>query len=77
MEFSIFKKTNTLVATYNVIKENIYNNNFSTNEFSDSISQTITYGLFIVRLNNKNNEKIDFYNIKKFIPSNFSLIRDI
>ncbi|WP_215539779.1 hypothetical protein [Borreliella bavariensis] len=27
--------------------------------------------------NNKNNEKIDFYNIKKFIPSNFSLIRDI
>ncbi|WP_373588959.1 type ISP restriction/modification enzyme [Borreliella afzelii] len=71
------EKTNTLVATYNVIKENIYNNNFSTKEFSDSISQTITYGLFIARLNNKNNKKIDFYNIKKFIPSNFSLIRDI
>ncbi|AHH11707.1 N-6 DNA methylase (plasmid) [Borrelia coriaceae] len=72
-----FNKINTLVATYNVLKENIYSSNFTINEFSDSISQTITYGLFIARLNNKNSEKIDFYNIKKFIPSNFSLIRDI
>ncbi|WP_418885336.1 hypothetical protein [Borreliella carolinensis] len=39
------------------LRKNIYNNNFSTNEFSGSISQTIAYELFIVRLNNKNNEK--------------------
>lgn len=78
LELSIFsKKTNTLVSTYNVLKENIYSNNFSINEFSDSIAQTITYGVFIARLNNKENIKISFNNIKEFIPSNFSLIRDI
>ncbi|WP_210380105.1 hypothetical protein, partial [Borreliella garinii] len=49
----------------------------SISEFSDSLAQTITYGLFIARLNNKSNTEIDFSNIESFIPTNFSLIQNI
>ncbi|AHH11428.1 N-6 DNA methylase (plasmid) [Borrelia coriaceae] len=71
------KKQSTLVGTYNIIKENIYNNELKVNEFADSIAQTITYGFFLAKLNNTNNLIIDFDNIKKFIPNNFTLIQDI
>ncbi|AHH11350.1 hypothetical protein [Borrelia coriaceae] len=71
------KKQSTLVGTYNIIKENIYNNELKANEFADSIAQTITYGFFLAKLNNTNNLRIDFDNIKKFIPNNFALIQDI
>ncbi|UPA14311.1 type ISP restriction/modification enzyme [Borrelia turicatae] len=71
------KKQNTLVGTYSIIKENIYNNELKVSEFADSIAQTITYGFFLAKLNNKSNLRIDFDNIKKFIPNNFALIQDI
>ncbi|WP_210753508.1 N-6 DNA methylase, partial [Borreliella valaisiana] len=68
---------NTLVSTCRILKESVYSNDFSISEFSDSIAQTITYGLFIARLNNKSNTEIDFSNIESFIPTNFSLIQNI
>ncbi|WP_330730598.1 type ISP restriction/modification enzyme [Borrelia turicatae] len=71
------KKQNILVETYNIIKENIYNNDLKVGEFADSIAQTITYGFFLAKLNNTSNLRIDFDNIKKFIPNNFALIQDI
>ncbi|WP_434757515.1 hypothetical protein bpuCAU1_001398 (plasmid) [Borrelia puertoricensis] len=71
------KKQNILVKTYNIIKENIYNNDLKVGEFADSIAQTITYGFFLAKLNNTSNLRIDFDNIKKFIPNNFALIQDL
>lgn len=71
------KKQNTLVGTYSIIKGNIYNNELKVSEFADSIAQTITYGFFLAKLNNTSNSRIDFDNIKKFIPNNFALIQDI
>ncbi|MGI0439575.1 type ISP restriction/modification enzyme [Helicobacter himalayensis] len=43
-------------------------------DFSDNFAQTLTYSLFLARLNNSSKE-IDLYNAKKFIPKSFPLIR--
>ncbi|MGX2972778.1 DUF559 domain-containing protein [Helicobacter sp. T3_23-1059] len=49
--------------------------------FCDSFAQTLTYALFLARLNNSTepnatrSETIDLYNAKKFIPKSFPLIR--
>ena len=43
--------------------------------FCDSFAQTLTYALFLARLNDENGETIDLYNAKKFIPKSFPLIR--
>ncbi|MGX3044484.1 type ISP restriction/modification enzyme [Helicobacter sp. T3_23-1056] len=49
--------------------------------FCDSFAQTLTYALFLARLNNSTEpnatqgEFIDLYNAKKFIPKSFPLIR--
>ncbi|WP_210362447.1 type ISP restriction/modification enzyme [Borreliella garinii] len=68
---------NVLVSTCRILKKSIYSDDFSISEFSDSIAQTITYGLFIARLNSKENIEINFQNIENFIPTNFSLIQNI
>ncbi|WP_258864419.1 type ISP restriction/modification enzyme [Helicobacter sp. MIT 01-3238] len=43
--------------------------------FCDSFAQTLTYALFLARLNDEKGEIIDLYNVKKFIPKSFPLIR--
>ena len=43
--------------------------------FCDSFAQTLTYALFLARLNDEKGEMIDLYNVKKFIPKSFQLIR--
>ncbi|MGX3010592.1 type ISP restriction/modification enzyme [Helicobacter sp. 23-1044] len=43
--------------------------------FCDSFAQTLTYALFLARLNDSQGESIDLYNAKKFIPKSFPLIR--
>ncbi|WP_210379193.1 hypothetical protein, partial [Borreliella garinii] len=48
-----FKKPNILTTTYETLIKAIYRKGFDISEFSDSIAQTITYGLFIAYLNNK------------------------
>lgn len=68
---------NVLVSTCRILKKSIYSDDFNISEFSDSIAQTITYGLFIARLNSKENIEINFKNIENFIPTNFSLIQNI
>ncbi|BDU62560.1 DNA methyltransferase [Candidatus Borrelia fainii] len=69
---------NSLVSSYQFIKTELYCDTLNTSEFSDSISQTITIGLFLSKLNDPNDAVfIDFDNIKKFIPNNFSLITSI
>ncbi|WP_445435750.1 N-6 DNA methylase [Candidatus Borreliella tachyglossi] len=77
LNLNIGLKSNTLVATYNILKESIYNNELGVSEFADSLAQTITYGFFISKLNNKSDSKITFNNIKEGIPNNFALLQDI
>ncbi|UGQ16653.1 type ISP restriction/modification enzyme [Borrelia sp. RT5S] len=78
LDFNLkLKNKNTLTSTYDLLNESIYNGALKVNEFSDSIAQTITYGLFLAKLNNRSDTSIDFYNIGNLIPSNFGLIQDI
>ena len=43
--------------------------------FADNFAQTLTYSLFLARLNNTTNEKINLDNAYNFIPESFPLIR--
>ncbi len=45
-------------------------------EFADTFAQNLVYGLFLAKLN-ANKNSINLYNAKKYIPSSFSLIREL
>ncbi len=66
---------NPQIATlYQSFKDILYKDlDFPT--FCDSFAQTLTYALFLARLNDERGEIIDLYNVKKFIPKSFPLIR--
>ncbi len=59
---------------YNIFKNTIYSQ-IKFDEFCDNFAQTLTYSLFLAKLNS--DSKIDLYNVSKFIPKSFSLIRAI
>lgn len=68
-------KTNRKINTlYKAFKDILYKN-LEFEEFCDNFAQTLTYALFLARLNDNKGEKIDLYNVKKFIPNSFPLIR--
>lgn len=59
---------------FNAFKESLYKDlEFIT--FADSFAQTLTYSLFLARLNNNTNETITLDNAYNFIPKSFSLIQ--
>nr|WP_233705423.1 type ISP restriction/modification enzyme [Helicobacter cinaedi] len=59
---------------FNAFKESLYKDlDFIT--FADSFAQTLTYSLFLARLNNNANETITLDNAYNFIPKSFSLIQ--
>ena len=58
---------------YDTFKNTIYSK-IDYADFCDNFAQTLTYSLFLARLN-ANGEKIDLYNLTKFIPKSFPLIR--
>ena len=59
---------------FNAFKESLYKDlEFIT--FADSFAQTLTYSLFLARLNNNANETITLDNAYNFIPKSFSLIQ--
>ncbi len=63
-----------ITSLYETFKEQLYKElNFT--EFADSLAQTLTYSLFLARLNNTSGKEIDLYNAKAFIPKSFPLIR--
>lgn len=70
-EMKTNRKINTL---YKAFKDILYKN-LEFEEFCDNFAQTLTYALFLARLNDNKGEKIDLYNVKKFIPNSFPLIR--
>lgn len=66
---------NPQIATlYQSFKDILYKD-LDFEAFCDSFAQTLTYALFLARLNDERGEKIDLYNVKKFIPKSFPLIR--
>lgn len=66
------KNNNHIERLYNIFKTTIYSQ-IDFADFCDNFAQTLTYSLFLARLNT--NEKIDLYNVTKFIPKSFPLIR--
>ena len=71
----IEKQSNTHIqGLFNAFKESLYKElEFIT--FADSFAQTLTYSLFLAKLNNNTNEKITLDNAYNFIPKSFSLIQ--
>ncbi|EPH6478970.1 type ISP restriction/modification enzyme [Campylobacter jejuni] len=66
----------TLISLFNTFKETLYKE-LSYEEFCDSFAQTLTYSLFLAKLNNDTAKEIDLNNAKKFIPKSFPLIRSV
>lgn len=63
-----------ITSLYETFKEQLYKE-LDFTEFADSFAQTLTYSLFLARLNNTSGKEIDLYNAKAFIPKSFPLIR--
>lgn len=63
-----------ITSLYETFKEQLYKE-LDFAEFADSLAQTLTYSLFLARLNNTSGKEIDLYNAKAFIPKSFPLIR--
>ncbi|WP_300756790.1 type ISP restriction/modification enzyme [uncultured Brachyspira sp.] len=68
------ENNNHIERLYNIFKSTIYSQ-IDFADFCDNFAQTLTYSLFLARLNT--NEKIDLYNVTKFIPKSFPLIRSM
>lgn len=65
-----------ILSLFNTFKETLYKE-LSYEEFCDSFTQTLTYSLFLAKLNNDTAKEIDLNNAKKFIPKSFPLIRSM
>lgn len=75
-ELLLSSKNETLSSLFNTFKDTLYKE-LSYEEFCDSFAQTLTYSLFLAKLNNDTSKEIDLNNAKKFIPKSFSLIRSM
>ena len=63
-------------GTYQTFVNTVYED-LTIGGFTDTFAQTLTYGLFIAKLNVKPNEQISLRNIDLQIPSSFALIKNI
>ena len=45
--------------------------------FADALAQTLVYGLLMAKLNMKNGGKLELHTVKRHIPQNFNLLREI
>lgn len=71
----IEKQSNAHIqGLFNAFKESLYKD-LEFIAFADSFAQTLTYSLFLARLNNTTNETITLDNAYNFIPKSFSLIQ--
>ena len=64
-----------LFGLYNVFKKDVFHE-LSLEGFADAFAQMLGYGLFLARLNS-DKESVTLDNAKKYIPSNFELIREL
>ncbi|GAA7048012.1 DNA methyltransferase [Helicobacter pylori] len=62
-------------SIFNNFKEYLYEE-LSFKDFSDALAQTLTYSLFLAKLNHPF-EKINLDNVRSSIPKNFAVIREM
>lgn len=75
-ELLLSNENEAILSLFNTFKETLYKE-LSYEEFCDSFAQTLTYSLFLAKLNNDTTKEIDLNNAKKFIPKSFPLIRSM
>ncbi|MUU53303.1 N-6 DNA methylase [Helicobacter pylori] len=68
-------KDDQVSSIFKNFKEYLYEE-LSFEDFSDAFAQTLTYSLFIAKLNHPF-EKIDLDNVRSSIPKNFAVIREM
>ncbi|MGL2767377.1 type ISP restriction/modification enzyme [Helicobacter pylori] len=70
-----YQKDEQVSSIFKNFKEYLYEE-LSFKDFSDAFAQTLTYSLFIAKLNHPF-EKIDLNNVRSSIPKNFAVIREM
>ena len=65
-----------LVNMYSAFQAYI-DNHLSEEDFADAFAQTLGYSLFLAKLNVPAGTTIDLYNVQKYIPFSFGLIRSL
>ncbi|WP_240147747.1 N-6 DNA methylase, partial [Helicobacter pylori] len=70
-----YQKDDQVSSIFKNFKEYLYEE-LSFKDFSDAFAQTLTYSLFIAKLNHPF-EKIDLDNVRSSIPKNFAVIREM
>ncbi|WRF09819.1 N-6 DNA methylase [Helicobacter pylori] len=71
----IYQKDDQVSSIFNNFKEYLYEE-LSFEDFSDAFAQTLTYSLFLAKLNHPC-EKINLDNVRSSIPKNFAVIREM
>ncbi|WQW55290.1 N-6 DNA methylase [Helicobacter pylori] len=70
-----YQKDMQVSSIFNNFKEYLYEE-LSFEDFSDALAQTLTYSLFLAKLNHPF-EKINLDNVRSSIPKNFAVIREM
>ncbi len=70
-----YKEKTQVSSIFNNFKEYLYEE-LSFEDFSDVLAQTLTYSLFLAKLNHPF-EKINLDNVRSSIPENFAVIREM
>ncbi|GAA8292380.1 DNA methyltransferase [Helicobacter pylori] len=70
-----YQKEDQVSSIFKNFKEYLYEE-LSFEDFSDAFAQTLTYSLFIAKLNHPC-EKINLDNVRSSIPKNFAVIREM
>ncbi|WP_147423563.1 type ISP restriction/modification enzyme [Helicobacter pylori] len=71
----VYQKDTQVSSIFKNFKEYLYEE-LSFEDFSDAFAQTLTYSLFLAKLNHPF-EKIDLNNVRSSIPENFAVIREM
>ncbi|MFP6083785.1 type ISP restriction/modification enzyme [Helicobacter pylori] len=70
-----YQKDTQVSSIFKNFKEYLYEE-LSFEDFSDAFAQTLTYSLFLAKLNHPS-EKINLDNVRSSIPENFAVIREM
>ncbi|MFP6020539.1 type ISP restriction/modification enzyme [Helicobacter pylori] len=70
-----YQKDEQVSSIFKNFKEYLYEE-LSFEDFSDAFAQTLTYSLFLAKLNHPS-EKINLDNVRSSIPKNFAVIREM
>lgn len=70
-----YQEEDQVSSIFNNFKEYLYEE-LSFEDFSDAFAQTLTYSLFLAKLNHPF-EKINLDNVRSSIPKNFAVIREM